>query len=149
MTGKSLLSKPIFTLISGLLTFVVLGFFLFRPDQVPPTPASGELIVSNVFVESVNVLLIESPPQAHAVVKGEFPDGCYEIADIIKRREDNHFIINITSQRPSDVVCRQAFKSFEEVVPLEIADLPSGTYTVTSGSVSADFTLSAAIPQPE
>jgi inhibitor of cysteine peptidase len=148
MSKNPLLTNPQITLASGALAFFVAAFLFFRADFTSPSsPASGELIVSNVFVSELELLLMESfPPQLHAVVKGEFPDGCYELAEVSMRNQGNHFYVDITAHKPSDVACRQSFKSFEEVVPLDITGLSAGPYQVTAGSLTKSFTLTSDIP---
>jgi inhibitor of cysteine peptidase len=109
--------------------------------QLTPTPAGP--IQGLALVESVELLMLESfPVQVRAVVKGSLPDGCTTIDRITQTRRDNTFEIEITTQRPADAVCTLALVSFEETIPLDVADLKAGVYLVVVNGVSNSFELS-------
>lgn len=117
----------------------------------PEPTAGGEVIVEEATITEVEVLLLESwPLQATASIAGELGDGCTELEEITTEREGNTFFITITTVRPADAVCTMQLRFFEENVPLDIAGLSAGTYTVDVNGVQAQFTLDQDnVAQPE
>lgn len=112
------------------------------PTDVPPVD-DEYTYGQNATVESLEILLLESfPLQAQAIISGYTPDGCTEIDEITVERDQQEFIINVITRRPSgDVACTQALVPFEETVDLDIEGLEAGTYTVIAQDQEATFTL--------
>lgn len=103
-----------------------------------PVPTDENIAI----VEELDVLVMESfPVQVSAVVKGNLPDGCTLIEEIESTREENRFEVLVRTSRESQQICTQALVPFEEVVSLEVLDLPAGEYLVVSRGASASFTL--------
>lgn len=127
-----------------MLTFILLfGLALSacKPDDIP---ANGDYTYGqNALVDSVEVILLESfPVQAQVIVKGNLPDGCTELYEIVVEREDDQFVLTITTRRPTgDVACTEALVPFEETVDLDIEGLEAGTYTVVAQDQEDSFTL--------
>ena len=107
-----------------------------------PTAPYTDVMTKPAQVTSVDLLMLESfPVQVHAVVKGDFPDACTSIATANQRREGNTFYIELMTTRPADMACAQVITPFEHTVPLDVAGLPAGTYTVDVNGVTAIFKL--------
>ena len=121
--------------------YLISKFFLQTPTY--PGRARGDgLIISNAVVESLQLLQLESfPVQVNVVASGYLPDPCTQVDEIQKRRQDNTFFITIRSSKPHDAVCTQAVNNFEQVIPLEVAGLKQGTYTVIVNGQTTTFTL--------
>ena len=114
------------------------------PTAPAEEPASGTGAIQNgvATVESVDVLILESfPVQVHVAVTGYLPDGCTTLDQVSTEQNGNEFVVTITTQRPADAICTEAIVPYEEVVPLDVAGLPAGQYTVTVNGVSAGFEL--------
>jgi inhibitor of cysteine peptidase len=93
-------------------------------------------------VTSIDLLLLESfPVQVHAAVKGDFPDACTAIGTATQRREGNTIYVELMTTRPADMACAQVITPFEHNVPLDVAGLPAGTYTVDVNGVTGTFKL--------
>jgi hypothetical protein len=109
---------------------------------VPATP-SGETITGAAIVDSVDVLIAESfPVQANAIARGNLPDGCTTIDQIISTQDGNTFNVSITTIRPANQVCTQALVPFEESFALDVNGLPAGDYTVVvNTTATATFNL--------
>lgn len=136
-------------MISGIVFVLILLLLIFLPQNRPATNTSihpqDSLVVSNVFVDNVDILVMESfPVQVNAVVKGTFPDPCTRIDEIRKSFENdtNTFLIEINAAKPADTDCRRGIDTFEEVVELDVQNLVAGTYTVNVNGVEETFTLS-------
>ena len=127
---------------------------------VPETPTAeigtGEtspdvLDTGTAVVENLEVRFLESfPVQVQAVVSGYLPDGCTTITSVEALNAGTTFRIRMTTERPADAMCTMAVMKFEEVVPLETAGLPAGTYDVRVNDLMATFELAgdggAALP---
>jgi hypothetical protein len=104
---------------------------------VTEEPAPGSVVV----VKSIDIQILESfPLQVHAVVRGDLPDaGCTTIASVEQVREGNTFILTLVTTTDPLALCAQALTPFEEVVALDVRDLPAGTYTVRAGGIEQTF----------
>jgi hypothetical protein len=107
-----------------------------------PTPAPG----NEAVIDTVEISILESfPVQVNAVIKGKLPDACVKIERINQQLVGNTFVVTIITSRQLDVGCIAQLQSFEQVLPLEVAGLPNGAYSVTvsgTNSVSSTFALS-------
>ena len=107
-----------------------------------PIVESGEMIIGDATVESLDILILESfPVQVNVHVSGYLGDGCTELGDINVERVDDTFKVTIHTERPADAVCTQQLVGFEETIPLDVQGLEAGTYTVDVNGVTATFTL--------
>jgi len=112
------------------------------PSPVEPTEPSGNVILGVAAVETVEIRILESfPVQIHVVARGNLPDGCTTIDHVAQVRNGDTFEVRITTSRPAGAICTMALVPFEEVVPLEVAGLPAGTYTVDVNRGRESFTL--------
>jgi inhibitor of cysteine peptidase len=110
------------------------------PHGIEPTP--GAVITGTAQIETIDLLILESfPVQIHAKVVGYLGDGCTTLGEITQVREDDTFLISITTSRPAEAICTQQLVGFEETIPLDVAGLPAGTYTVDINGVTETFTL--------
>ena len=87
-------------------------------------------------------MILESfPVQVHVNVTGYLGDGCTTLGNIETTQESDTFLVNITTQRPTEALCTQQLVGFEENVALDVQGLPAGTYTVDVNGVTDTFTL--------
>ncbi len=107
-----------------------------------PTPPAGGGQGTSVYIDSLDILTLESfPVQIRAIVKGNLPDACTIISSASSQRNGNTFQVNIATTRPADAVCAQMLVPFEQNVTLDVAGLKAGTYTVVAGDISETFGL--------
>lgn len=107
-----------------------------------PTADSDNIIRSLASVEDLEVRILESfPVQVEVVVRGSLPDSCTTIEGIVKNREGNTFTIGLGTARPSESVCVQTIRPYEEAIALDVEGLPAGAYTVNVNGVSETFDL--------
>lgn len=107
-----------------------------------PAEGSGAIQTGEAVVESVDALILESfPVQVNVVAVGYLPDGCTTIGEVTSQQNGNEFKVTITTERPADAMCTEAIVPYEEVIPLDVAGLPAGQYTVTVNGVSTTFEL--------
>jgi hypothetical protein len=112
-------------------------------DTPPATSDAGdEPLTVEVGVDNVEILLLESfPVQVNVIVSGNLPNGCATLDEPRPRREGNTFVINLVATQLPDEVCTQALVPFDQVIPLDVAGLPAGTYTVSVNGTTGTFTL--------
>jgi hypothetical protein len=78
-----------------------------------------------------------------AIVRGQLPDSCSALGDVVQSRVGNTFRIVINADRLGESPCTQTSQSFEEVIDLETFELPAGTYEVIANGQSGSFTVEA------
>jgi hypothetical protein len=112
--------------------------------------ASNQPVRGQAQVDEVEVLILESfPVQVSVIARGELPDSCTRIDEIISQRAEDTFRVAITTLRQPDTVCTQVIVPFEQTIALDVAGLPAGTYTVSVNGVPATFTLDVDNVLPE
>ncbi len=106
------------------------------------TPAGEGGLPAGVFIEQVEVVIMESfPVQVAAIVRGSLPDACTAITGVDATRQDNLFEITLKAEQPAGAACAEVLTPFEERVPLDVEGLPAGTYMVDVNGVQRAFTL--------
>ncbi len=95
-------------------------------------------------IDTLDLKVTETfPVQIFAVITGNLPNGCYSLGSINQRRLDNRFELSISQiQLQTFAVCTQALVPFKETIPLEVYNLPKGSYEVYVHGKSAGFNLS-------
>jgi len=120
-----------------------------QPVTSEDTPAPTETlnpdefeIGETAYIDNMDIVFLESfPLQVHAVVKGNFPDGCTSIQHHEVKREKNTFEIKVFTKRPVDAFCTEALVPFEYTVPLDVYGLAAGDYTVKAYNIFNEFTF--------
>ena len=108
--------------------------------HLSPSPSDNSEL-NKAQVDEIEILILESfPVQVQVLVKGNFGDGCEQIKAINTERQDNTFIITITTHLVGEI-CTQALVPFEETIPLEVEGLPAGIYTVEVHDLTTTFEL--------
>ena len=117
---------------------------------VTPLPAQGEtkaIAVSEAELSKVDVLLQESfPVQVNVAIQGMLPDGCTSIDRVDQQHSNNNFRLMVVTARLTTTMCMAQRQPFEQNIPLDVAGLAAGTYTVTvqgQNQMSGSFQLSA------
>jgi hypothetical protein len=109
----------------------------------------GALIITGadamplVQVESVDILVMESfPLQISAGVSGNLSVPCVKLLNPAVSYADNTFTVVLAESKlgPAES-CIAVIEPFETSVPLEVLDLPAGTYTVDVNGVITEFTF--------
>ena len=98
-------------------------------------------IIGLAPVEEIEIVILEIfPVQIDVIARGNLPDPCTEISEVLQEREGNTFFITIKTYR-SPGLCIQVLAPFEEIISLEVYGLPAGTYTVDVNGVQGTFDL--------
>ena len=112
---------------------------------VPPQAGIAE-------VRRVEILQqLGNPSQIRAAAQLALPDACTQVDTVDVNQSGQDFQVAITTLRQADGACPSRPLVIDRLIPLEVADLPAGTYSVTVNGVGASFDLSAPVaqaPQP-
>ncbi len=129
-------------MVSLLAVMLALVGCVTAPERGGVTPTATDLPPGQAYVDSVDVLLMESfPVQVRVHIQGNLPDPCSEVTGTQTTRSGNAFTIELIVARNSAAMCAQVLEPFEQTVTLDVEGLPAGTYTVQVEGVSTSFTL--------
>ncbi|MCO5188093.1 MAG: NBR1-Ig-like domain-containing protein [Anaerolineae bacterium] len=95
-------------------------------------------------VDAVEILIMESfPVQINVIATGTLPDGCssIDVDNMTQTLTDNTFTVTVEAVRPADVGCTAEAVPFQQIISLNVTDLPAGSYTVDVNGQTAGFTL--------
>lgn len=143
---------PAVILVTLFVVFALAGCTLTASEPTPvpsPTlddnqtvPGGGEIISGLAQVDSIEMLILESfPVQVNVVVRGNLPDGCTSIDQVLSELDGNTFRVTLTTRRPADAACTMALVPYEQVATLDVLGLRAGTYSVDANGVSGSFEL--------
>jgi hypothetical protein len=109
---------------------------------VPTTTEWGEPRFGIANVESIEIAPSQAGAPAAAIARGAHPDACTGIHDATLVRRGNTFQFAVSTLRPPGV-CAADRTPFTRVLPLDLAGLPAGTYSVIVNGASAAITVGA------
>jgi hypothetical protein len=94
-------------------------------------------------VQSVEIQILEADPiQVNAIVRGQLPDaGCTTISSVDQLREGNSIKVMLTTTTDPLALCAQALTPFEQMVSVDVSNLPPARYTLDVNGVEQSFKL--------
>ena len=104
------------------------------------SPNSGSEAQILISIEHVEVQIgVGSPIPVEIVADGTWPDLCAQISEVQSKR--NGFQIDVTLLASTTSPCPPDYLGlpFRFALPLNIGEMPPGTYTVTVNGVSTTF----------
>jgi hypothetical protein len=106
--------------------------------DVPVIPVTGVAVVQSIEIEILNT----QPLQANAILRGQLPDnGCTTISSVEQVRDGNVFRISLVTTTDLVALCAQSLTPFEQVVPLDVSNLPAAQYVVNASGIEKSFEL--------
>lgn len=109
--------------------------------ESPIQPPARDVTIGPIQIDQVEVRIAESfPVQVFAHVTGFIGDGCSSALPVEQKREGNTITLTINRQRPTDAICTQIAKIFDENIRLA-GDFPPGEYTLKVNTVTQTFTV--------
>ena len=139
---------PVFDYAAETVVFgdMVSTFAWLAPTSTPtPSPiATGTPPPTNMaVVQSVEIQILESQPlQVNAIVRGQLPNvSCTKISSVSQVRDGNTFRLTLTTATDPLLPCAPALAPFEQIVPLDVSNLPPAKYTVNANGVEQTFEL--------
>ncbi len=107
----------------------------------PLQPPARDVTIEPIQIDLVEVRLAESNPvQVFVHVTGVIGDGCSGVLPVEQKRAGNTITLTINRQRPTDAVCTQIAKLYEENIGLT-GDFPAGEYILKVNTVTQTFTV--------
>ena len=93
-------------------------------------PGDSKLKRGNVFLDSVDILTMETYPlQFELLIGGHLPTPCHELRVKIKPPDDeNNVHVEVYSVSNPEMICVQVLRSFTETISL--GSYPSGSYMI-------------------
>jgi hypothetical protein len=113
-----------------------------RLDEYSPQPADVNLTRGEVFVNSTDMILMESDPvQARVILTGNLPTPCHALRVVVEEADvENRIMIETYSVKSSDEICIQVLEPFEADIPLGM--FSDGAFTVwINGEKAQSFEL--------
>ena len=146
------------------LSFLLLSLFLLLSACSPlitivsssgeqPTPVESYDSVSAgyqpITVDQVEVEVgVGSPIPVHVIISGWMPDPCSQVEHTEIKQDGSNFIITLFATPdiggPAVDGCIKDPMYFKMGIPLNVVDLPAGSYSVTVNGSRADFKLDTA-----
>jgi len=111
-----------------------------KTDDTLPRPADSGLTRGAVYLDSVDLLTMESYPlQFSLALTGNLPTPCNKLrVDVNPPDADNKIVVDVYSVSAPDAVCIQMLEPFSANVPL--GSFPPGHYTLwVNGEKVAEF----------
>lgn len=95
-----------------------------------PRPGDSELARGDIFLDSAELLILESyPVQINLVLKGNLPTPCHELrVSAAEADSKNRILVDAYALADPEAVCVQMLQPFEATIPL--GSFPAGHYTV-------------------
>ena len=109
-------------------------------DDTFPRPADKNLLRENIYVESTELLTMESYPlQFMLTVAGNLPTPCNQLrVDVRPPDADNKILVEVYSLVAPDSMCTEVLQPFSQNIPL--GSFPTGHYTIwINGEKVAEF----------
>jgi inhibitor of cysteine peptidase len=112
-------------------------------------PQDEEMVVAqDALIDAVRV----SPDAPYRLeIEGQFRDGCTELDSVVQTVEQGRIVVTVYTVRPQDALCTEALVPFAHTMPLDVAGLEPGEYTVDVQGVTTTLNLSeeaTAPPEP-
>ena len=111
-----------------------------QPGGVTPSPTDSKLLRGNVYLDSIELLTMESYPlQFTLMLEGNLPTPCHELKVTVSAPDaENKIIVDVYSLTSPDVICVQMLEPFVENFPL--GSFPAGHYTLwVNGEQVSEF----------
>ena len=148
----------LFKLINKIIGFILMIFLIVSCSQSgnQPIPSSFKTKEINrnfvshkpqtpsnwAPIEQIKLVKFESfPLQINVVAYGNLPDECTTIDKITEAQTSDRLTLEIITNRQTNRICSSNVKPFEEVIPLNVAGLSAGIYTVKVNNRDVAFEL--------
>lgn len=134
-------------IIIGIIIVLIIGalfYFKSGKKEAVQNEQNGQVAAGTLRVTEIKTKLLDSfPLQVEVTARGELPDACTTVGNVIKTQKGDTFFITITASREADKICAQILASFEKKIILDVAGLTAGVYTVNVNGAITTFTLTA------
>lgn len=115
-----------------------------QPTQIGQDSAASQVRQPEPpsYVKAIEVFLLESfPAQANVLVTVDLPTNCSVIEGVTEELTNNTFKLELQISEQRKANCLTQPQSFEQIIPLDLANLTAGIYTVEVNGKSQEFEL--------
>jgi hypothetical protein len=84
---------------------------------------------------------VGSPVPVHAIVSANLPKSCGQLGEIQMHRDGNNFFVRLIGHLPAETECNNDTLPMRIEIPLNIVNLPAGTYEVNINGTTTTFEL--------
>lgn len=108
--------------------------------DIAPKPSDVGLLRGEVYLDSTDLLTMESYPlQFMLVLGGNLPTPCHRLRAVVSPPDaENRINVEVYSVANPDEICIQALEGFDANIPL--GSFPAGSYTLwVNGEMVAEF----------
>jgi inhibitor of cysteine peptidase len=125
------------------LSALALTFTDWSAIPTPPSPQAPNLEAGMAEIETMEIVVTDTTPvQVYVKVTGNLPDTCTQLGNPSARFDGTSaYLVELPTTRDPGGVCAESEVPYEVLVPLDVVARPAGTYTVTAGDQSGEFTL--------
>jgi hypothetical protein len=96
----------------------------------------------DVQVDDVSIQVgVGSPIPVHAVVSANLPKSCGQLGEVHLYRAENTFFVRLTGHLPAHSECNPHALPLRLEIPLNIVNLPEGTYEVNVNGAVTTFDI--------
>jgi hypothetical protein len=107
-----------------------------EPYQIKPSTKSSP------YVQSIQVRMLETfPAQANVWVQMTLAKRCQIISAITEEQHDNSFKLNMVIGEEIGIPCTPEIQEFDQIIPLNLRNLPAGVYQVEVNGKIDEFRL--------
>jgi hypothetical protein len=114
-------------------------------EQPAPVQSSDQAPggYQKIDVDDVQVEVgVGSPVPVQVIVNGSLPDSCAQVEHMRQSQDGSHFSITLSTIPSQAEGCVQDTLPFRILIPLNIVNLPAGSYTVDVNGSPASFEIS-------
>ena len=136
---------PSFSLLALILIFNACAPFTTpnTNDEAPAPVLEG--VYQPIDVDHVEVEVgVGSPIPVHVIASGSLPDTCAQVELVQQEQEGSDFRIELSTIPSSAEDCVEDPLPFRISLPLNVVNLPAGSYSVEVNGSRADFKLDTA-----
>lgn len=136
-----------FGLLFGLFGLIVVGYvglyFFSNRNQNSQSQRQGDLLPTNVQVDSIDLLTNQLQPEmVIVVIQGVVGDSCSQLTEPVINRDGFVIIIELKAYKPDDIECSNLDKQpYSTDLKLDISQFEPGNYTVKSGDKQVDLVI--------
>ncbi|OGT73240.1 MAG: hypothetical protein A3H44_05815 [Gammaproteobacteria bacterium RIFCSPLOWO2_02_FULL_57_10] len=95
-----------------------------------------------VHLDEISVAVIETDPvQVELAVEGYRSNPCVDVDTIITQKGNTFYVVLTETPLQTLVACAQVIDPYQATIPLDVTDLPAGSYLVNVNGMEIDFDL--------
>lgn len=109
-------------------------------DNTNPRPGDETLLRGTVYIDSVDLLVMESfPLQFSLILNGSLPTPCHQLRVLVNPPdEESRIFVDVYSLVDADNMCIEVLQPFSKNIPL--GSFPGGHFTIwVNGDLVSEF----------